>query len=283
MQRVLHMLSQVIGKMTRHILLSAAFVLLVALFILDLQSGRELVPAIAYAVPVALSSLAHSSRLTLTLMGLSALATVAAGIENSLSTGFDLDSALNRVLATVSFTLVGVFALVVGRRDNRLHALEGEEVRAEREAELRHLLTDLSHHDEPHTLLTHTVTALPTLFGASKVVISAVQDGRLATPHYSNVPKGNGELCEGRLVPWVASLPVAGTKTASARLDGKLLTAGRLRRAGQDDLLVFVAGATTAEPCALLNDVLEGIEPLLEHAERLDEQVWLQRSRPVLS
>ena len=268
---------------TKRILLLAAFALLVALFIFDLQSGRELVPAIAYAVPVALSSLVHSSRWTLALMGLSALATVAAGIENGLTTGFDLDAVLNRGLAAVSFTLVGVFALVVGSRDNRLHALEHEEVRAEREAELRHLLTDLSHHDEPHTLLTHTVTALPTLFGASKVVISAVQDGRLTTPHYSNVPAGNGDLCEGRLVPWVAALPVAGTKTASARLDGKLLTAGRLSRVGQDDLLVLVAGATTAEPCTLLSDVLEGIAPLLEHAERLDEQAWAQRSEPVLN
>lgn len=271
----------------RRIILVVALSLLAALFVFDMQSGRELVPAIAYAVPVALSSLAHSARWTVALILLSLLATTLAGTENILSEGFNLDAALNRVLAGVSFTLVGVFALVLGRKGERLSALEHEEVRADREADLRHLLTDLSHHDAPHTLLTHTVTGLTTLFGASKVVISAVEDGRLAAPHYSSAPSGSGDLCQGRLAPWVAALPVAGagntsSRVASARLDGKLLTAGWLNRAGSD-LLVLVAGATVDDPCTLLGDVLEGLEPLLEHAERLEERAWAQKPQPLLS
>lgn len=267
---------------TKRTVLFSALSLLVALFVFDMQSGRELVPAIAYAVPVALSSLAHSARWTLSLIGLSVLATVWAGVENVLAEGAQLDALLNRALAILSFTLVGVFALVLGRSADRVSALEHEEVRAEREADLRHLLTDLSHHDAPHTLLSHAVTALPTLFGASKVVVSAVADGRLSAPHYSSVPGGNGDLCEGRSTPWVAALPVAGTKVASARLDGKLLTAGWLRRAGKGDLLVLVAGATVDEPCTLLTEVLEGLEPLVEHAARLEDRAWTQKPRPVL-
>ncbi len=259
-------------------ILVAACVLVAVLFIFDLQSSRELVPAIAYVVPVALSSLAYSARWTLLLIGLSLLATVGAGLENGLSAGFALDAVLNRVLAVLSFLLVGVFVLVLGRTSDRVGRLEHEEVRADREADLRHLLTDLSHHDTPHALLENAAGALPRQFGACKVVITAVRGGKIGAPHYSSAPLGQGDLCEGRSVPWVAALPVAGTRVASARLDGRLLTAGWLRRSEQDDLLVLVAGATVEEPCKLLGEVLDGLEPLLEHAERLEDRIWTRPS-----
>jgi len=244
--------------------------LLGAIVVLDLQTGRELVPAIAYTVPVALSSLAHTARSTLLIMMLALCATVGVGIENTLSEGFSAPAVANRALAFVSTALVGTFALVLERSRVRLGQLEREEGRADREADLRHLLTDLSRDDAPHALLAHAARDLQPLFGATKVVISATRDGLLTAPHYSSAPESRGELCEGRLTPWVASLPGAGTRGASARLDGKLVTAGWLRRPGKAALLVLVARPTAAEPCALLSDVLEGLEPLLEHAERLE-------------
>jgi len=262
-------------------LVLAATGLLGALVVLDLQTGRELVPAIAYTVPVALSSLAHSARSTLLLMVLALCATVGVGIENTLGEGFSAAALANRALALVSTALVGTFALVLERSQVRLSQLEREEERADREAELRHLLTDLSRDDAPHTLLLHAARNLQPLFGATKVVISATRDGLLTAPHYSSAPEGRGELCEGRLIPWVAALPGAGTRVASARLDGKLLTAGWLRRPGKAALLVLVARPTAAEPCALLSDVLEGLEPLLEHTERLEDRNW--SPRPVVN
>ena len=88
--------------------------LLVALFVVDLRTGRELVPAIAYAVPIALSSLAHSSRTTLILILLAIFATVGVGLETLVTVGFDGVALINRVLALLSFTLVGGFVLVLG-------------------------------------------------------------------------------------------------------------------------------------------------------------------------
>jgi len=263
---------------SRHILLSAAALLLGVLFFLDLNTGRELIPAIAYTVPVALSSLAHAPRATVALVALSLLATAGAGLQNTLGEGLSSAALLNRVLAAVSVALVGTFALLLERKGARLTQLEHEEQRADREADLRHLLTDLSHEHTPHTLLSHAATGLRPLFGAAKVVISATSGGRLAAPHYSSAPGSGGELCEGRLTPWVAALPAAGTQVASARLDGKLLTAGWLRRPGKPALLVLVACPRAEAPCALLSDVLAGLEPLLEHAEGLEDRAWSPQS-----
>lgn len=255
-------------------LLLAAGVLLSVLFWFDLRTGRELVPAIAYTAPIALGGLARTPRWTLALLGLALAATTWAGIENVLSDGFSVAAFLNRVLAALSFTLVGVFAVVSGRSSARVSELEQGELRAEREADLRHLLTDLSRDDTPQALLTHAVMGLQPLFGAAKVVISGTRDGLLAAPYYSSAPLSGGDLCEGRLKPWVASLPGAATRVASARLDGKLLTAGWLRRTGQEALLIVVACPTVQDPGGLLGEVLDGLEPLLAHAERLEARAW---------
>jgi hypothetical protein len=259
---------------TRRLLILAAALLLGVLFFLDLNTGRELIPAIAYTVPVALSSLAHAPRWTGALVALSLLATAGAGVQNTLDEGLSSAALLNRLLAALSVALVGTFALLLERKGARVTQLEREEGRAEREADLRHLLTDLSHEHTPHTLLSRAATSLQPLFGAAKVVISATERGRLSAPHYSSAPGSAGELCEGRLTPWVAALPAAGTQVASARLDGKLLTAGWLRRPGKAALLVLVASPKAEEPCALLSDVLAGLEPLLEHAEGLEDRAW---------
>lgn len=153
---------------SKRLILGSAALLVVALFLFDLRTEREVVVAIAYAVPVALSSLARSPRWTLLTTGAALLATLGAGLENALSEGLSAASLINRALAALSFTLVGTFALVLGRSSARVGELERGEGRAEREADLRHLLMGLSHDDIPHTLLTHAVGGLQRLFGRQR-------------------------------------------------------------------------------------------------------------------
>lgn len=263
------------------------FLLLGVGLLLDLRTDRELVMATLYAVPVALSSLLRSNRLTLSVISGALAATLGVGFENLFNTGVaDAPSAfalLNRLLAALSFTLVGVFIIVLNRSRGRVTRLEHEGERAEREAELRHLLTELSHADTPAALLSAAAEGVRRLFGATRVVISGAREGRLSAPHVA-APSAGDELGQGRVTPWVATLPTTTPRVASARVDGKLLTAGWLRRGGgRDDLLIFISGAVVREPCVLLSEVIDGLEPLLEHAERLEGAAPPQRQRAVLS
>lgn len=242
--------------------------------LLDLQTDHEVVMAISYAVPVALSSLLYSSRLTAAVMLFALAATFGVGFENfvldSASAELDTFALLNRALAAVSFTLVGALVVVLNRSSRRVSFLEREGARAAREAELRHLLTDLSRPDTSQALLAAAASGMQRLFGATRVVISGTHEGRLSAPHYA-APSSGSELCEGRRVPWVAALPTAVPRVASARIDGKLLTAGWLRCSGETDLLILIACPVAKEPCALLAEVIDGLEPLLDHAERLEQ------------
>lgn len=263
------------------------FLLLGIGLLLDLRTDRELVMATLYAVPVALSSLLRSNRLTLLVISGALAATLGVGFENLFNTGVgdapSVFALLNRLLAALSFTLVGVLIIVLNRSRGRVTRLEHEGERAEREAELRHLLTELSHADTPAALLSAAAEGVRRLFGATRVVISGTHEGRLSAPHYA-APSAGDELGQGRVTPWVATLPTTTPRVASARVDGKLLTAGWLRRGGgRDDLLIFISGAVVREPCVLLSEVIDGLEPLLAHAERLEGAAPPQRQRAVLS
>lgn len=245
-------------------------VLLAAGLLLDVQTDRQLVMAIFYAVPVALSSLAYSNRLTTLVVIVALAATFGVGFGDLMSESVtDAFALLNRALAALSFTLVGGLVVVLNRSSERVRLLEREEARAARESELRRLLTELSRFDSADDLLTAAASGLLKLFGATRVVISGTEGGRLCAPHYA-APSSGAELCEGHVTPWVAALPTAAPRVASARIGGKLLTAGWVERAG-GDLLILIATPTAKEPCALLTDVVGGLEPLLAHAERLEK------------
>lgn len=153
----------------RPLLFSLGLGALLVGFLVDMETDRQLVVAITYVIPIALSALAFSRSLTLTLMGAALVFTAAAGVENALVEGVDEAAVLNRSLAAVSFTLVGVFVLLLNRSSKRVTFLQGESERADYEAALRHLLTGLSRAETQAVLLQEAAKGLQSLFGAARV------------------------------------------------------------------------------------------------------------------
>lgn len=94
-------------------------------FLVDMETDRQLVVAITYVIPIALSALAFSRSLTLALMGAALVFTVVAGAENALLEGVDGAAVLNRTLTAVSYALVGVFVLLLNRSSKRVSFTPG--------------------------------------------------------------------------------------------------------------------------------------------------------------
>ena len=250
-------------------------------FLVDMETDRQLVVAITYVIPIALSALAFSHSLNLTLMGAALVLTVVAGVENARIAGVDQVAVLNRTLATVSFTLVGVFVLLLNRSTKLVTFLQGEGERAERETELRHLLTRWSRLETQAELLQEAAQSLHTLFGAARVTITGMRDEQFAAPAYS-YPSPSYESQPGRRLPWMATaLPDTPPRVIATWHGGVQVTAGHLLTP-VDKLLILIERPTRGRSTQRLGEVLEGLEPLLEHAAKLEAARLPAESRAAL-
>ncbi len=235
--------------MNRWGLVSFITVLLVAGFVVDLVTTESLIVAIIYNIPVALSGLVLSRRVTLATVGAALLINALAGFFNLRLEGFETVVVLNRIFAGLTFLFVGYLTLSLRNASSRATTLGLEKARAEREHLLREATAKLSEPLRPDELLARSATALKVLLRAESVVISGVDGGQFTLPRVSDPPDTSWSQA-GNAVTWaIAVTPQRDPPVMSARLD---------------------------DPALLLGEALRSLEPLLERAKLL-ENVETQR------
>ncbi len=239
--------------------------------VVDLSSPQALVVAIVYDIPVALSGLALSRRLTVSMVLLALVNNVLAAYVNAVSTGgYDTLALLNRGLSAFSFLLVGALMLALRNASTRATRLAFEAERAQREFTLRRALSSLSGPLKPDALLQKAVAELRDLLQANAVVIAGLQDHRFAAPRYSS-PDTTQVAPVGNTASWaVDALPTGKASVITVRSDQGPKTVGRWRSAG-GDLIVVVDRPRNDEASLVLREMLTGLEPLLERARLLEQ------------
>jgi len=169
-------------------LLSA--LLIGGVFLADVLTPQALVVAILYNVPIALTGLALSRRLTLGMTLLALLANLIAGLLNAQAAGgFESIAVLNRLFCALSFLLVALLSLKAGESSSRLALARAEERRARRERQLRQLVEDLSGPLTPPELLERTARVLKNLFEADAAAVLTLRGGRWGERLFAT-PKG---------------------------------------------------------------------------------------------
>lgn len=132
----------------------ASGLLLTGILALDLLTPQNLVLAILYNIPIALSILALSRRLTLSMTFFALLANVAAGYYNAEHAPlFDATALGNRILAALSFFLVAILSLQAVRASVKVSEARNREEKAQLEGILRHLIEVLSASTSAQVLL----------------------------------------------------------------------------------------------------------------------------------
>ena len=253
-----------------------SLLLLVLGFLFDLSTTQSLVIAITYNIPIALSSLALSRRLTLVLVGLALVANALAGYANVLALGGVNPLALaNRSLAALSFLVVGILTLMLRNASARVTALQLSAAQAKRERDLRIMGSELSEPMHPQALMERSCEMLRTLLEAEAVVISGVENSRFAEPQFRD-PSQTVFAKRGEPAAWlIKTIPVGAPSASTAHAAGMRLAVGRWHRRESGDLLVVVIRPRDSDANILLGEALHDLEPLLERAvllQSLDQQ-----------
>ncbi|MDX2005219.1 MAG: HAMP domain-containing sensor histidine kinase [Meiothermus sp.] len=234
-------------------LLSAALV--GAVFVGDVLTPQALVFAILYNVPIALTALAFSRRLTVGMTLLALLANVAAGVTNAQQGGEpDMTAALNRALAALSFFLVAFLSLQAAQSTLRLSEVQAEERRTRRERQLRQLVEDLSGPLTPQELLEKTARLLKNFLEADTVAVMGLSGGRWGERVYA-APKD-----------WQApaEVPTASQKAVrETLLDARVYLLGQLR----PNLVLLLQHPRLEESQRLLSELIPALQALLGKAE----------------
>lgn len=246
--------------------------LLFAGLLVDLNSRQDLVVAIVFNIPIAISGLANSRRLTIWTIVLALAANVAAAYENALLFArYDQITLLNRGLATLSFLIVGGMTLLREGAVDQVAELGHARDAASRERALRRFVTSLSGPVPPDELVADAARALRALLEADAVVVSTLRGDAFAEPRWTH---GNaGDLADpGTLASWaVDAIPASETPAITVRSERGLITTGRWRRADGDDLIVVADVPRADKPTELLGEALHGLEPLLRRADAVHE------------
>ena len=258
--------------------------LLVVGLVVDLTTPSELIVAIIYNIPIALSSLALSRRLSVLVLVLALLANLAAGYENSLQTnGVDFETLLNRLLSAFSFLLVGMLTVSLGDASSQVEALRREEERSSRNEAVRHSLAALGKSLYPEALLKNAAKELQSLLDADEVVITQQAGDSFAAPRYASPPNATVARI-GEASQWVTDvLPLTAPVSVLRQADG-LRAVARLRRGANDpdaDLLIIALQPRVASPKLRLNAVIEGLEPLLIRADELQRLVAASKAEDI--
>lgn len=230
-------------------------VLIGAVLAADLLTPQELVMAILYNIPIALSALAFSRRLTFGLTAAAFLANLVAGYFNALQAGsLETDPILNRLLATLSFLLVAFLSLQAAQSSERLANVQAEERRTHRERQLRQLVEDLSGPLTPPELLEKTARLLKNFLEADAVAVLGLKGGSWGERFYQ-IPKG-----------WTlpSEAPTASQKLVrQVLLDGGVYLLGQLR----PNLVLLLDNPRLEESSRLLSELVPALQALLGKAE----------------
>ena len=237
---------------------------------LDLVTTESLIVAIVYNVPIALSGLLLSRKLTFATVGSALILNAVAGYFNLRTEGFESIVVLNRTIAGLTFLFVGYLTLALHASSSRATTLGLENARAQREHALREVTSELSQPLHPGELLERSASALRTLLRARTVVILGVDQGQFTLPRASDPPSTTWSK-EGDGVTWaIAATLQLDPPVISARLDDGPLTVGRWRRRETNDLVILVRHPEADESTLLLGEALRSLEPLLERASLLE-------------
>lgn len=233
----------------------ASALLIGAVFVGDVLTPQALVFAILYNVPIALTGLAFSRRLTFSMTLLALLANVGAGILNA-QQGGDLDTTaiLNRSLTALSFFLVAFLSLQAAQSSSRLAEVRAEERRTKRERQLRQLVEDLSGPLTPAELLERTAKVMRNFLEADAAAVLALHGGEWGERLYAT-PKGWETPGE---VPSASQKPVR-----YLLLSGRSFLCGQVR----PDLLLLLENVRLEGAVALLSELIPALQALLGKAE----------------
>ncbi|MBY5162657.1 hypothetical protein [Salsipaludibacter albus] len=242
--------------------------------VIDLNTDRALVVAIIYAIPIALSGLVVSRTLTWWCIALALLANIGAGYGNAISSGgMDAVTILNRVLAAVSFLLVGLMTLLLEATSEEVEELADAEQDSVRERQLRQFLVDLSGPLEPEEVMSRSVVELRKLLEADAVVITALDGDRFAEPRWA-APVRTDLAATGTTASWaVDALPITRNPVIGVRSDQGMMSVGRWRCDTAADLVVLAARPRRRWAARLLGDALTVLVPIRDRA------LELQRAR----
>lgn len=246
--------------------------LLLGGLVLDLATEQALVVAIVYDIPVALSGLARSRRLTLSAIVIALANNLLAAYANAAAHGTpDGVALLNRSFSGLSVLLVGVLTLALHHSAARVTSLSQEEERGRLERDLRRLSTELCTAPGPDAFLQRTAQGLQRLLEAEAVTITALKDDRLSEPHYA-APEGSALAPPGDSVAWALdALPRSGVSVVTLRDARGPLTVGKFTLSGNRDFLVLTGRAKRGEASHLLGEALLTLTPLLQQSERLEQ------------
>ncbi len=238
--------------------------------VVDLNTNQELVVAIIYAIPIAISGVLASRKLTWWCIGLALLANLAAGYGNASSFGgVDSITLWNRVLAGLSFLLVGMMTLLLESTSEEVEELSEAEEHSDRERRLREFMVELSGPLEPDELMTRAVASLRTLLGADAVVATGLDGDRFSAPRWAE-PVSTDLAATGTTASWaVDALPITTTPVIAVRSDQGMMSVGRWRCAEAQDLVVLAARPERRRAAAMLGDALSVLAPIRERAEEL--------------
>lgn len=246
--------------------------LLLGGLLVDLTTRQDLVVAIIYNIPIAISGVGlQSRRVTRWTILLALGANLSAAYENALQAGgYDAVTVTNRGFAALSFLIVGAMTLARERAAEEVSSLTDAEQASEREHDLRHVVLDLSAERTESDLLHAAVPALRELLGAQSVVIAAIEDGRFCEPRYGDAD--SDDLAPvGSLAGWaVDAIPNNDRPAITVRSDVGLMTTGRWKREGASDLVVVAEDPRTDKSAYLLGEALHSLFLLLRRARRSD-------------
>ncbi len=249
----------------------ASLAMLFVGLVVDLNSDQALVVAIIYNIPIVMSAVLLTRTLTVWTIVLSLGANAAAGYANAIDVGEASGfTVANRVLAGLSFLLVGAMTLLFEQSRQDVRALETHEEDGERERALRHVINDLSGALSRDEILSRAAVGLRELLHADAVVFAGLDDDRFVEPRWS-APEYTSVAEVGKLASWaVDALPVTTTPVIMVRTERGLTGVGRLNAIDGTDLIVVVSRPDRARASQLLGEAIIAIEPLCARAVELE-------------
>lgn len=239
-------------------------VFLIGGLLFDLRT-QDVVVAIIFNVPIAISGLANSRRLTAWVIVLALAANFVAAYENAVTfDGFDTVAAANRVLVAMSILIVGWVSLARETAVDEAGHLTGAIADRERERLLRSFLTDLWQDVPPEVLIGNATVELKKLLQAESVLVVSLEAGRFGAARWLEGP--DHELAaHGSLASWaVDAIPTNSRPAITIRSEDGLLTVGRWRREHANDLIVVAEQPAAEKSAYLLGEALSGLSPLLD-------------------
>lgn len=260
---------------------TVACALMFAAFVtIDVLTPQRLVVAILLNIPIALSGLTFSRRLTIGLVIAAVFTDALAGWLNARSDGsFDGISLANRSLLVASFVLVGWMTVSLSTISGHLDALRLEEARTRRERDRERVLGAVRGERSLDGALEKVIAALAQALGARAALLVSGGVERFQEPRVS-FPAGLASWPLGlRLSPkLVGAGPERVIETEQATEYG--LTANRaliagLSWAGRAPLLLAIL-EPQAEARAILEDLIAPLGAALERVE-LNERLELNR------